>query len=486
MKIRYLLEDSEVDYVEYKLDKPNKRLSNEYVREGVSVTSHSVDISSVLDLEPTKNPQVQLVKKDDVWDFHIFKINAYGKEVRKSLSLSVSKDLKATKIVFINDDAFNHTLTNYITHPVEVYRSPLRIAFLDFSDIKRVTGKSHAAAVSPEITPGAQLMVGAGANMNANIGGAGVVRLNGIPLAISIKVDHLAANDTTGLAQLEINIGANKIEVNTDTGVKYNGAPIFAKDSVGNRADIRLEINQTSAMLHYNELKASIPFNTATAVGEINIAGFCNEGEFTLIDSILVQSLENYRMDAIPPAPVEDIDYITGDTEIFLEWLPNTEEDLAGYNVYVDGRIHNLATIPTPDYQVTGLTNGKTVRIAVTAIDLSGNESPSKEVIETRSISNPIKEISELTYFDNDQGVTFNWTPPYYTDIDKIIVYRLNVATKVQEMIATLDADAVTYQDSPRVDPGEYMYTIATRDTFMNETTGVKVRRHIRALVTTP
>lgn len=486
MKIRYLLEDSEVDYVEYKLDKPNKRLSNEYVRNGVSVTSHSVSIASVLDLEPTKNPQVQLIKKDDVWDFHIFKIDAHGKEVRKSIGLSLSKNLKATKIVFINDDKVNHTLTNYVTHPVEVYRSPLRIAFLDFSDIKKVSGKSSAAALSPEITKGSQLMVGSEANLNVNIGGAGVIRLDGVPLAISIKVDHIASNKETGLAQLVINIGTNKIEVNTASGVKYNGAPIFAKDVVGDRADIRLEIHPTSTSLYYNDLKSSIPFVTSSGVSEINIAGFCNGGEYSLIDSILVQSLENYRLDAIPPVPVEDIDYITGDTEVFLEWLPNADTDLAGYNVYVDGRIHNLATIPTPDYQVTGLTNGRPVRIAVTAIDLSGNESPSKEVIEVRPISNPIKEVSELTYFDNNQGVTFNWTPPYYTDIDKIIIYRATISTKVQETLAILDADAVTFIDTPRVDPGEYIYTISTRDKFMNETTGVKVRRNIRAFPVTP
>ena len=72
-----------------------------------------------------------------------------------------------------------------------------------------------------------------------------------------------------------------------------------------------------------------------------------------------------------------------------LTWAPNTDPDLAGYNVYrrenngAWTRI-NSALLPTPAYRDGNLAAGRNYFYAVTAVDVHGNESArSPEASET-------------------------------------------------------------------------------------------------------
>ena len=65
-------------------------------------------------------------------------------------------------------------------------------------------------------------------------------------------------------------------------------------------------------------------------------------------------------------------------------WAPNTDLDLAGYNVYR----HEPGTAPvrlnpelvkTPAYRDTAVVPGKTYAYSVSAVDLRGNESARSE-----------------------------------------------------------------------------------------------------------
>ena len=66
--------------------------------------------------------------------------------------------------------------------------------------------------------------------------------------------------------------------------------------------------------------------------------------------------------------------------QVTVQWNPNSEPDLAGYKVYVGSESKHydgprtLATTGTSQ-PVTGLDNGVTWYAAVTAYDLTGNES---------------------------------------------------------------------------------------------------------------
>jgi len=63
-----------------------------------------------------------------------------------------------------------------------------------------------------------------------------------------------------------------------------------------------------------------------------------------------------------------------------LHWQPNTDPDLAGYKIYYGSQSRSYGlSIPVDKnvttYTLNGLVEGKTYYFALTAVDLSGNES---------------------------------------------------------------------------------------------------------------
>ncbi len=84
--------------------------------------------------------------------------------------------------------------------------------------------------------------------------------------------------------------------------------------------------------------------------------------------------------DREPPAVPRGVITITGDEEVIIEWYPNGEYDLAGYQVWRgrDGtNFDNLAEVSenTTRYTDTTVRNGETYYYAVSAYDVHGNES---------------------------------------------------------------------------------------------------------------
>jgi fibronectin type 3 domain-containing protein len=71
-------------------------------------------------------------------------------------------------------------------------------------------------------------------------------------------------------------------------------------------------------------------------------------------------------------------------TFIDLIWAPDTDADLAGYNIYrrepggTSTRI-NHELVKTPSYRDTNVISGKTYLYSVSAVDLRGNESARSE-----------------------------------------------------------------------------------------------------------
>lgn len=89
--------------------------------------------------------------------------------------------------------------------------------------------------------------------------------------------------------------------------------------------------------------------------------------------------------DRTPPAAPRNLISVTGDHQVTLHWLANTEPDVAGYHVYQSPcarggscpytRIATLEGVDATTFVVTGLTNGETWYYAVSAFDRSGNDS---------------------------------------------------------------------------------------------------------------
>lgn len=90
------------------------------------------------------------------------------------------------------------------------------------------------------------------------------------------------------------------------------------------------------------------------------------------------------EIDNTPPLPPLGVSVTAGNSELNIAWNHNTESDLKGYNVYINGTKHNSVPITTNSYSAAPLTNGTSYAVQVTSVDFSNNESAkSTEVFAT-------------------------------------------------------------------------------------------------------
>jgi hypothetical protein len=154
--------------------------------------------------------------------------------------------------------------------------------------------------------------------------------------------------------------------------------------------------------------------------------------------------------DTQAPASPRGLHSVTGDTQVYLIWLENTEADVIGYRVYVgdcadaDCPYERIGATTETRFTVAGLTNGATQFFAVSAVDAAGNESrlSREDVFDTprpegfsRSLDNysetpatsgydfsafavrAFDDQSTDIYFGSTNGVHMMFTPFQDTDI---------------------------------------------------------------------
>lgn len=92
-----------------------------------------------------------------------------------------------------------------------------------------------------------------------------------------------------------------------------------------------------------------------------------------------------------------------------LRWDALADEDLSGYNVYVDSRKVNEDLITTNEYTVTGLTPDQLYRVFVTAVYDSGDESVASNVVDLEPYDDPMGQIAlNATSYVNYLAFTWN------------------------------------------------------------------------------
>lgn len=98
-----------------------------------------------------------------------------------------------------------------------------------------------------------------------------------------------------------------------------------------------------------------------------------------LFTASLLASCSLYVIDTTPPAIPGGIRTVSLDNAVQIEWNPNYESDLEGYNIWVsdsyDGRYSLIGTTTQPFFLDDGARNGTTYYYGVTAFDFEGNES---------------------------------------------------------------------------------------------------------------
>ena len=169
-----------------------------------------------------------------------------------------------------------------------------------------------------------------------------------------------------------------------------------------------------------------------------------------------------FRPDYTPPALPRGVTSVTGDWEVYLFWYPNTEPDLAGYNVYVgsepEGYYTLIASTPSANFVDRGVINGETYYYAVSAYDYNGNESELSMdfVFDTPRPEGWGARLWDFHMFPNDAGYDFatQLVLPYtdrhadiYFEVDNGLpfMWRGSENTDIQDFGYTISIDDVDY-----------------------------------------
>jgi len=139
------------------------------------------------------------------------------------------------------------------------------------------------------------------------------------------------------------------------------------------------------------------------------------------------------NLDLAPPAPPTGLTATPGDQRVELNWNPNTENDIAGYNLYrTTGTLWvliNRALITGTHYQDLGLTNGTTYTYTVTAVDLLGNESDPSAARSAVPVIGPPEPVSGLRAKLLGYGlIALLWDPSPSANVRSYHVYSDNGA----------------------------------------------------------
>jgi hypothetical protein len=172
--------------------------------------------------------------------------------------------------------------------------------------------------------------------------------------------------------------------------------------------------------------------------------------------------------DSSAPAAPRGLYSTTGDHEVFLNWLPNTERDVAGYRIYEgpcltgdDCPYELVGTTGATSFRLAGLANGATRYFAVSAYDHDGNESrlSRDEVFDTPRPEGFGQSIANRATNEETSGWDFSAravlpfddedTDIYYATRDgSPVMFTPFTDTDIQDAGWTSDLDGVDYSPS--------------------------------------
>lgn len=115
----------------------------------------------------------------------------------------------------------------------------------------------------------------------------------------------------------------------------------------------------------------------------------------------------NVFVDLVAPVKPAGLKVVPSANGGFLTWSANTELDIKGYNVYVDGVKKNTSLLSDNEFSIIGLASDKTYVLKVTAVDSSDNESVYSTSIDLFTDSKIVPSISmKYKLGDVSLGVT--------------------------------------------------------------------------------
>ena len=168
-----------------------------------------------------------------------------------------------------------------------------------------------------------------------------------------------------------------------------------------------------------------------------------------------VASVSGTPTDLTPPPEVRGLDASTpqepgSEGEVLLKWRATGADDVAGYNVYLSltpiTTLQNYAPwgfvdVSDASMVIDGLNPGATYHLAVTAMDTSGHEGPSKYTVSAvASTAEPPMPVSGLVAVQvGEDSVRLTW-PPVNSTGSPLVNYRVY---RSNEPITIVDAEGV-------------------------------------------
>ena len=264
-----------------------------------------------------------------------------------------------------------------------------------------------------------------------------------------IPSNSVYLNPATGKDNINFNLEVNEYTATqnfTDTLFrKYYQNYILSVFDPKNRLTKVTAYLPLSILLNFNLSDRFVINGDSYKINSINTNLQTGKSDLELLNDIVISTLEE---DTTPPNNVQGlaVDSVTYNS-VSISWTGNTDTDLAGYKVYLDGVLN--ATLGIQDsYTIISLAQNTSYDIRVTAYDTSGNESAfanATEVTaqtEVQDVNAPTKPTNLSVDLIGTTAISISWTAS--TDDVGIDYYRVYVDDVIQAPTTSSTAYTIT------------------------------------------
>lgn len=133
--------------------------------------------------------------------------------------------------------------------------------------------------------------------------------------------------------------------------------------------------------------------------------------------------LTDIESDSIAPSIPTGLNVVNANSAGRVSWERNRDNDISGYNLYVDGVKYNSSLILATNFVINGLSNGTTYLITVTAVDTSGNESVTSESVSLI----PSQDSMPIFKANYDLKAVADGTSSWFTSFWPILAFAVGI-----------------------------------------------------------
>ena len=284
-----------------------------------------------------------------------------------------------------------------------------------------------------------------------------------------IPSNSVYLNPATGKDNINFNVEVNEYTATqdfTDTLFrKYYQNYILSVFDPTNRLTKVTAYLPLNILLKFNLSDRFIVNGNSYKINSINTNLQTGKSDMELLNDIVISTLEE---DTTPPNNVQGlaVDSVTYNS-VSISWTGNTDTDLAGYKVYLDGVLN--ATLGIQDsYIITSLAQGTSYNIRVTAYDTSGNESAFASATEVtaqtsvQDVTPPTKPTNLSDGLIGSTAIGISWTAS--TDNVGIDYYRVYV----DDIVALPTTSNTSYTITGLIPDTQYTINVDAVDTSGN------------------